>query len=729
MKLMRCFRSCFALSALCLALAAGARAQDVRITEFPDGQNGISLAQHLGEIRFIWTEYWEFCSGSIHGVMRTSDLQGRFTSPDIWADPLCSGFEPRDIAVSTSGEFLLLSSLGIGVDLVGRLFDPTGNPITGEFIVNEYIGGREIYGHVVAHPNGTFVVVWDEEFRIGVYGRIVLPDGSMPAGEVQLSASPPGTQREARVAVFSSGEVVTAWTDGSLPSIGLVQRRFDSALVPLGPEIPVASPGSIGLPTLAANGSMGIVSWDQGIVDSDVYAQLFSQSGGLQGTAFLVNTTLPQSQGGPKAAVDDLGRSVIIWSGWDGASNGVFGQRFDAQGNKIGGEFQVNMTTINPQAPDGIALLPGGDFFTAMTSASDTNTDASMFFRRFFFPVSLAVGPGPASTNLPTLGTRRPDGQPSPWSDVAAYGAAGYGLSVGAGDVDGDPMDEMLTGPGPSPVYGPQARAFNADSGPIQKINYYAYGTLRYGVKSGGANLDADAFSEIVTTPGPGAVFGPHVRGWNFDNTTLTAISKVSFFAYNTLKYGANASRGAMDTDAYDEVLTAPGPGVVFTAQIRGFNVDGGTPTAIGKINFLAFTGTNYGARVGAADIESDGTGGYGDGYDEILAGKGPSQAYDSELRVYDTDGGAPSLKFQVTPFTTTYGVSVAGGDVDAGDTEEIVTSPGPDPAASTRILCWEMNPALGMSPTDTLQTIGTDDFVAFPGLTYGANVAVGTFE
>ncbi|MFN7976420.1 MAG: PKD domain-containing protein, partial [Acidobacteriota bacterium] len=85
-------------------------------------------------------------------------------------------------------------------------------------------------------------------------------------------------------------------------------------------------------------------------------------------------------------------------------------------------------------------------------------------------------------------------GQPDP-NDVAvhvlggtraatwiAYASGQWGTLVGEGDVDGDATSNPLTGPGPGPVYGPQVRAWQPSGTPIAKVNFYAYGTLRYGV-------------------------------------------------------------------------------------------------------------------------------------------------------------------------------------------------------------------------------------------------------
>lgn len=57
-------------------------------------------------------------------------------------------------------------------------------------------------------------------------------------------------------------------------------------------------------------------------------------------------------------------------------------------------------------------------------------------------------------------------------------------------------------------------------------------------------DYEGDAVEEIVATPGPGQVFGPHVRGFNYDGGPLTVLPKVNFFAFSTTKFGVNAAGG-----------------------------------------------------------------------------------------------------------------------------------------------------------------------------------------
>ncbi|MFN7975604.1 MAG: hypothetical protein U0166_25235 [Acidobacteriota bacterium] len=300
---------------------------------------------------------------------------------------------------------------------------------------------------------------------------------------------------------------------------------------------------------------------------------------------------------------------------------------------KGAGSPAVNDSRVNAYRSDGsqIAQLDFVPFTAASWGANHAGGDVT---GDGVDEVMTGQGPGP--THPPNGKGFTSTGAAIAGIDFAAYGGSGYGLNVAAGDVDGDGIREIVTGPGEGVVYGPQVRAFNYDNTAItsiNKINYYAYGTLRYGVNVASIGFDTDLlYSEIVTGAGPGDVFGPHVRGWNYDGSTLTAVSKVSFFAFSTLKFGVNVSGGDVEGDTYDELLPGAGPGAVFGSAVRGFNYDGATITAIAKINFIAFGTSRYGANVASADIE-------GDGFAEIAVGPGPDPATAGLLKAFDYDG------------------------------------------------------------------------------------------
>jgi Ca2+-binding RTX toxin-like protein len=68
---------------------------------------------------------------------------------------------------------------------------------------------------------------------------------------------------------------------------------------------------------------------------------MFLDAGGRQiGAAFDVNTYTPGDQFDPQVAAQPGGGFVVVWTST--GQNGIHGQRFDAQGARIGGEFQIS---------------------------------------------------------------------------------------------------------------------------------------------------------------------------------------------------------------------------------------------------------------------------------------------------------------------------------------------------------------------------------------------------
>ena len=373
--------------------------------------------------------------------------------------------------------------------------------------------------------------------------------------------------------------------------------------------------------------------------------------------------------------------------------------------------------TTTLQIPwDTTGVRPGEvPLYARLVGLSEQNGVNHFAFRRasgLDVPWRLLTGMGQGLPNAPNARVWQGLGTPTREADFSAYGATGYGVNVAAGDLDGM-GDEMIAGPGPGAVYGPQFRGFRLDGTSMGKVNGYAYGTLKFGVNVAGADLDADGYGEILTGAGPGAVFGPHVRAFNFDGTQLSSINRINFFAYNTLKFGVFIARGDLDGDGYAELLTAPGPSPVFASTIRGFNYDVGPVGSIAKINFNPYPGLSYGARVDAADIDAD-------GYDEILTSPGPDPIAAMDVAGFDFDGGSlssiPGLNLGLPGYM--YGANVTGGDVDVDGYAEIIVSPGPDPAAPARVQGFNVDNA---TPLPAMEF----DFLVYDPETYGADAAI----
>jgi len=324
----------------------------------------------------------------------------------------------------------------------------------------------------------------------------------------------------------------------------------------------------------------------------------------------------------------------------------------------------------------------------------------------------VVLGPGPGENNPPLVNTYRAE-----WT---AYGVPKYGVNVATGDVDGNGIDEVLTGAGPGSVFGPHVRGFDDLGNPVPGLSFLAYGTNKYGVNVAAGDIDADGYDEIITGAGPGAVFGPHVRGFNHDgSSTVTPVGGVSYFAYGTLKYGVNVTAGDIDGDGIDEIVTGAGPGAVFGPHVRGWNVDGGPVSPMAGVSYFAYGTLKYGVNVGCGDVD-------GDGIDEIITGAGPSPVFASHVRGWNVDGGtvAPLPGFSLFAWpaeVSLYGAKVASGtDLDGDGRDEIVVGNGPDPDAGPMVRVFRYSgTALELE----------FDVEAFPGSwTHGATVASGRF-
>ena len=112
-------------------------------------------------------------------------------------------------------------------------------------------------------------------------------------------------------------------------------------------------------------------------------------------------------------------------------------------------------------------------------------------------------------------------------------------------------------------------------------------------------DLDGDGMDEIVTGAGPGAVFGPHVRGWNYDGSSLSPITGISFFAFDLFsQFGVNVGTMDTDGDGRDEILTGAGQGETYGPEIRIFGFEGDTTEQLHA--FEAYTGeaVTHGVKV-----------------------------------------------------------------------------------------------------------------------------------
>lgn len=290
---------------------------------------------------------------------------------------------------------------------------PALSVLSPEFLVNTTTDGNQVRPAVARDSDGDFVIVWEDGINITAqrYNAAGVPRG----GEMVVNTAAGNTPA---VAMDADGDFVVAWQGN-----GVFARRYSADGIPQGGPFPVNTFPSttVGATTIGVNaGGDFVVAWQSFDQDGNgygVFAQRYDRTGDRLGGEFRVNTTTTGDQMAPAVAVDRDGDFVIAWEGnGPGDSQGVFAQRYNASGAAQGSQFRVNTTTSNSQADPAVGIDAAGNFVIAWESEGQDGSATGIYARRFD---KLGNGVGTEfRANTSTL-----SGQENPTVAVTATGA------------------------------------------------------------------------------------------------------------------------------------------------------------------------------------------------------------------------------------------------------------------------------------------------------------------
>ncbi|MFN7971747.1 MAG: hypothetical protein U0166_05290 [Acidobacteriota bacterium] len=667
----------------------------------------------------VWTGNEMIVWGGRDGT-NTLQTGARYVlATDAWAatttSPSCPTARRNHTAVWTGSEMVVWGG-SPGPTATGARYDPALDSWTPTSTGGACPAKRTLHSAVWT---GSEMIVWG-----GMSGGVPLQTGGRysPATDTWSATSTAGScpsTRRYHCAVWTGAEMIiwgglgtsTSWNTGG---------RYDPATDAWSPT---STSGACPSPRHEAKAvwtGSEMIAWGGMDLGPNVF-----ETGGRYSPSLDAWTSTSTGGACPSARA----RHVAVWSGsemivWGGIGVGPYVMGFDTGGRYDPTTDLWTATSTGSGCPSPrnyhTAVVAGSAMIVWGGNPSNTLEDplGTGGLYRFLcpLPVDYLVGAGLGQPNPPSVVIFTPAGAPAGVS-IPAYGVSQWGANVASGDINGGVYDDIVTGPGPGDVFGPHVRGWDRAGTALAKVSFYAYGTLKYGVNVASGNLDADPYGEMLTGAGPGQVFGPHVRGFNFDNAAVTAIGRVSFYAYGTLKYGVNVATGSLDGDPGAEIATGPGPGPTFSPQVRGFDYDGTSVSAIAKINYNSLPYAGYGVNVALGDVDFD-------SYAEIAStpGPGPTHPWRYVGHDYDASSIAPLPGFDVIPFAgSLYGGRVGSGDVEPDGRDELLVGAGRDPNADSTVRAYRY------TVTQQLQKLPTS-FTPFLLLRYGVNVAAGDF-
>ncbi len=387
----------------------------------------------------------------------------------------------------------------------------SATPIGDELLVNDFtprVQSTEGASMAAVAGNDTTVIVYEGQgprVRQGVFAEILAADGQTLTPSFQVNSTLRGEQSAPTVAMSNDGAFVVAWAGrGPGDKEGVFVQRYTAAGVAQGGETlanqTVGGNQSEPAIAIAADGSF-VVSWS-GVGTGDVsgvFLRRFSSSGEALGGEVLVNSETADHQSSPSITFDVAGNLVVAWQSrhQDGSDWGVYAQRFDSAGARLGSESQLNATTEASQSAPDVAADPEGGVVVAWQSRGQDGDSWGVVARAFDE-------------------TATPAGEEVILNDTTEGHQEGVSIAVAA---DGQWLASWSSGRPDGAGWEAVARSFEADGVANEEavVTVGASGVNSGHQRPGGLAVRGDAATIVWTGAGASDLHGVYAQAFVFD--------------------------------------------------------------------------------------------------------------------------------------------------------------------------------------------------------------------
>jgi uncharacterized repeat protein (TIGR01451 family) len=372
-------------------------------TETSNNQQNSSIAMDAdGDFVIAWQSYSQDASNTDGVYAQRYSADGIKAGAEFLVNTKTSDNQDSpSIAIDADGDFVIAWEDTHGDSsfrgIYAQRYTADGSPAGSEFLVNTFTTENQDSASIAMNAGGNFVIAWESYLQDGdlngIYAQRYTADGSTAGSEFQVNTYTTNHQSNPSIAMDADGDFVIAWQsyqDGD--GYGIYAQRYTADGSTVGTEFLVNTytTDNQRYPSVAmdADGDF-VITWtsysQDASNDDGVYAQRYSADGIKAGAEFLVNTYTSDGQRYPSIAMDADGDFVIAWYSYeqDGDIWGVYAQRYTADGSTAGSEFLVNTETSKRQQSPSIAMDADGDFVIAWTSDLQDGDNWGIYAQRY----------------------------------------------------------------------------------------------------------------------------------------------------------------------------------------------------------------------------------------------------------------------------------------------------------------------------------------------------------
>ncbi len=279
-------------------------------------------------------------------------------------------------------------------DIMGRIFNSAGAPLTPDFVVNNQVGRDDSDPTVAMDSNGNLWVAWERNNggSRDILATKIDQTGANLLGPMNTFITVAGSARDEfdpSIGCNRFGDFVVSYTVAvGVGNTDVYQARFNAAGAALGTMAVAMTARPEGFSSLSRN-MLGdyVIAWQfdgvatSGAPNSDVQARKYNNAGAAVTGLLAIANSPALMETAPTASIDQAGASIFAWeSGPSGGTRDIRARRMSAA-NVLAANFAITATAANETRP-WIALTPSSGQF-AIVYESTAGGVTSSFVKEY----------------------------------------------------------------------------------------------------------------------------------------------------------------------------------------------------------------------------------------------------------------------------------------------------------------------------------------------------------